>query len=87
MKLKWRWREQYKNRVIQSVIWEDTRNVIVPRRMSLIEFCSETTLNSFFHILFFNLGWEKEHVGIVSGRATGSNFVNQPCQCQSLLNR
>ena len=87
MTLKRSWREEYKNRVIQSVIWEDTRNVIVPRRMSFIEFCSETTLNSFFHILFFNLGWEKEHVGIVSGRATGSNFVNQPFQYHGLLNR
>ena len=87
MTLKWRWREQYKNRVVQPVIDEDIRNVIVPRRMSLSEFCSETTLNSFFHILFCNLGWDKEHVGIVSGRATGSNLVNQPCQCHSLLNR
>ena len=52
MTVKWRWRKRHKNRVIQSVIWDETRNVIVPRRMSFIEFCSETTLNSFFRILF-----------------------------------
>ena len=31
-----RWREEHRNRVIRSVVVEDVRNVILPRRMLLI---------------------------------------------------
>ena len=34
-----------------------------------------------------NLDGDREHVGIVSGRATGSNMVEQPFQYHGLLNR
>ena len=30
---------------------------------------------------------ETQHVGVVSGRATGSNFVEQPFQYHGSLNR
>ena len=67
-----RWREEHRNRVIRSVEWEDVRNVILPRRMLLI--------------VIFLIRWT-QHVGIVGGRATGSNFVEQPFQYHGFLNR
>ena len=72
-----RWREEHRNRVIRSVVVEDVRNVILPRRMLLI-------VCFFFDSLML---METQHVGIVGGRATGSKFVEQPFQYHGLLNR
>ena len=53
----------------------------------MIEFVVQTTLNSLCHLLCaINVG-TREHVCIVSGRATGCNSVEQPFHYHGLLNR